>query len=318
MKGEISRRILLGGGAIMLSQGLPVRGADEKPGARKLKVAIFSKHLQFLEGERLAKTAADIGFDGIDITVREGGHVEPQRVRQDLPALARIIREHGLEVPMITTDIVDTETPFTEDILQTMAELGIRNYRWGGYRYTAGQPYAAQLEQMKPRIAKLAALNGRYHACAMYHTHSGKGVVGASIWDLYVLLKDYDPNTVGVNYDVGHAVIEGGVGGWINSFHISEPHLRGIAVKDFEWAKDNSGAWRPQWKPLGEGMVSLPQFFSMVSESRFAGPVQLHFEYPLGGATGGKKTPGIPQEEILGAMRRDLGKLRGYLLKANL
>jgi len=303
---------------MMFSRAMPVRAADDKPAQHKLKVAIFSKHLQFLAGEELAKAAADIGFDGIDITVRRGGHVDPARVGQDLPPLVGIIRQHGLEAPMITADIVDTQTPFTEDILKTMAALGIRNYRWGGFRYVAGQPYAAQIEQMKPRIAKLAALNSRYQACAMYHTHSGTGVVGASIWDLYVLLKDFDPTAVGVNYDVGHAVIEGGLGGWINSFRITGPHLRGIAVKDFVWAKDASGNWRAEWKPLGEGMVHFPQFFSMVADSGFSGPLQLHFEYPLGGATDGRATLGISREEAFGAMKRDLGRLRGYLAQAHL
>ena len=302
----------------MLNPALPARAADEKP-AHKLKVAIFSKHLQFLAGEEMAQAAAGIGFDGVDITVRKGGHVEPERVRQDLPPLVGIIRKHGLEVPMITVDIVDTQTPFAEDILKTMASLGIRNYRWGGLRYEEGQPYAAQLDQMKPRIAKLAALNSRYQACAMYHTHSGTGVVGASIWDLYVLLKDFDPNAVGVNYDAGHATIEGGLGGWINSFRISEPHLRGIAVKDFIWAKDAGGNWQAQFQPLGEGMVHFPQFFTMVADSGFSGPLQLHFEYPLGGATDGRATLGnITQEEVFGAMKRDLGKLRGYLAQAHL
>ena len=320
MEPKVSRRALLAGGAVMLSQALPARAADEKPAQHKLKVAIFSKHLQFLAaGEELAKAAADIGFDGIDITVRRGGHVKPDRVVQDLPPLVGIIRQHGLEVPMITADIVDTQTPGAEDILKTMAALGIHKYRWGGYRYVAGQPYAAQLEQMKPRIAKLAALNARYQACAMYHTHSGTGVVGASIWDLYVLLKDFDPNAVGVNYDAGHATIEGGLGGWINSFRITEPHLRGIAVKDFIWAKDAGGNWQAQFQPLGEGMVHFPQFFAMVVDSGFLGPLQLHFEYPLGGATDGRATLGnITKEEVFGAMKRDLATLRGYLGKANL
>jgi sugar phosphate isomerase/epimerase len=312
MHREISRRAILAGGTALLS------AARAEQTQRKLKVAIFSKHLQFLAGEELAKAAAEIGFDGIDITVRRGGHVDPGRVAQDLPPLVGIIRQHGLEVPMITADIVDTQTPFTEDILTTMASLGIRNYRWGGFRYVAGQPYAAQLEQMKPRIAKLATLNSRYQACAMYHTHSGTGVVGASIWDLYVLLKDFDPNAVGVNYDVGHAVIEGSLGGWINSFRITGPHLRGIAVKDFVWAKDAGGNWRPDWRPLGEGMVHLPQFFAMVADSSFSGPLQLHFEYPLGGANDGRATLSISREEAFGAMKRDLGKLRGYLAQAHL
>src|SRR5213075_1387893 len=81
---SFSRRALLAGGAALLSS---VRAAEDKPAASKLKVAIFSKHLQFLKGDALAAGAAEIGFDGIDITVRKGGHVAPERVAQDLPPL---------------------------------------------------------------------------------------------------------------------------------------------------------------------------------------------------------------------------------------
>jgi L-ribulose-5-phosphate 3-epimerase len=51
-----------------------------RPDNRRMKIAIFSKHLEFLEGDELAKGAKEIGFDGIDLAVRKGGHVEPERV----------------------------------------------------------------------------------------------------------------------------------------------------------------------------------------------------------------------------------------------
>lgn len=277
--------------------------ADEKPTqASKLKVSIFSKHLQFLQGDALAKAAAGIGFDGIDLAVRKGGHIEPARVRQDLPPLVASIRGHGLEVPMLTTDIVDADTPFAEDILKTMSELGIHHYRWGGFKYDPSRPIPRQIEDLKPRVARLAALNARYSATAMYHTHSGINLVGAPIWDLYVLLKDFDPNAVAVNYDIGHATVEGGFGGWIDSFYVTGPYLRGVAVKDFLWAKDAKGNWRPQWTPIGEGMVNFPQFAKMLTASHFNGPLQMHFEYPLNGP-----------EAHYTAMKRDLAKLREYL-----
>lgn len=301
---RFSRRALLAGAGALLSSA----GAAAAPAApNKLKVAIFSKHLQFVKGDELAQTAAEIGYDGIDITVRKGGHIEPERVRQELPGLVAIIHKHGLDVPMITTDIVDTTTPYTEDILRTMADLGIHNYRWGGLKYTDNTPIVAQLEAMKPAVEKLAALNAKYNAGAMYHTHSGVNLVGASFWDLYVLLKGVDPNTAGVNFDIGHAVVEGGLGGWINNFRVTADHLRGIAVKDFVWAKNAGGSWQPKWTPLGEGMVKLPQFFTMVAASGFNGPLQLHFEYALG-------TPA----DTRAFMKRDLATLRGYLAHANL
>jgi sugar phosphate isomerase/epimerase len=309
----LSRRAVLAAGGALLSRRL----AHATPAApSKLKIAIFSKHLQFLEGDALAAAAASIGFDGIDITVRKGGHVAPERVRQDLPPLAAVIRKHGLEVPMITADIVDAQTPHAEGILRTMSELGIRRYRWGGFTYNDREPYPVQLDRMKTRVAKLAALNSRYNACAMYHTHSGRDV-GAPIWDLYILLKDFDPNAVGINYDVGHATIEGGLGGWIDSFRICGAHLRGIAAKDFMWTKA-SGGWRTEWVPIGEGMVKFPEFFGMVAHSGFDGPLQLHFEYSLGGAGGGKREITIPKEEVCAAMKRDLERLRGYVSQAGL
>jgi sugar phosphate isomerase/epimerase len=301
---EITRRGLWVAGLAPL-----VAAASQSGEAKaRLKVSVFSKHLQFLAGDALAAAAARLGFDGIDLTLRKGGHVEPERVRQDLPGLVSTIRKHGLEVPMVTTDIVDAETPHAEEILRATAELGIRSYRWAGFQYDGKQPYPAQLESMKRRIAGLAALNARYQACAMYHTHSGRNLVGASFWDLYILLKDFDPRVVGVNFDTGHAVIEGGLGGWINSYRILSSRVRGIAVKDFVWGQDAKGEWQPQWKPLGQGMVKFAEFFAMVKEGGFEGPVQVHFEYPLG------KAP----EDTYQAMTHDLRELRGYLGKAGL
>jgi sugar phosphate isomerase/epimerase len=315
----VSRRSLLYAGAALVSGSLtPAAEAQNSPQPGKLKVAIFSKHLLFVRGEQLAQTASDLGFDGIDLAVRRGGHVEPDRVKQELPGLVATIRKHGLEVPMLTTDIADTETPYAEDILRSMSELGIRHYRWGGFKYNRDTPLAKQLADLRPRVEKLAKLNARYRVGAMYHTHSGIGLVGAPIWDLHELLNGLDPAAVGVNYDVGHATVEGGFGGWIDSFRITGSYLRGIAVKDFLWGKNKRGEWRPEWKPLSEGMVRFSEFFRMVAASGFSGPLQLHFEYPLGGSEEGKSELSGSKDEVFSAMKKDLAQLRSYLKAANL
>lgn len=306
----------MAGAALAIPGASAAYGNPAEPAG--LKVAIFSKHLRFLQGEELAKGATEMGFDGIDLAVRKGGHVEPAVVSKELPKLVAVIRANGLQVPMITTDIVDDTSPDAEAILRTASELGIRHYRWGGLKYDNQSPIPDQLNAMRPGVARLAALNKRYGVCAMYHTHSGIGVVGAPIWDLHILLRDFDPNAVAVNYDVGHATVEGGFGGWIDSFRVTGPYLKGIAVKDFLWQKDDSGNWKPAWQPLGQGMVHFHQFFAMVKESRFSGPLQLHFEYPLGGADGGKTQLSVPREQVFATMKRDLRQLRGYLDAAGL
>ena len=314
-----SRRAVLQTGAAALLGSTLLQAAPENPTPEpgKLKVAIFSKHLLFLQGAPLAQAAADMGFDGIDLAVRKGGHVEPARVKEDLPGLVAVIRQHGLEVPMLTTDIADASTPFAEEIMRCMAELNIHHYRWGGFKYNNDSSISAQLDALKPRVAKLADLNARYKVGAMYHTHSGFDLVGAPIWDLHELLTGLDPAAVGVNYDIGHATVEGGFGGWIDSLRVTGPYLRGIAVKDFLWEKDKKNQWRPAWKPLGEGMVNFAKFFQMVKAAHFSGPLQLHFEYPLQGADEGVKTVSNPKE-VFSAMTRDLKQLRSYLSQAGL
>lgn len=311
MKLAITRRTAL-------TAGLAGAGFAAVPAKRNLKIAVFSKHLQFLNGPDLARAVSEMGFDGIDITVRRGGHVDPSRAAEDLPPLVSIIRKQGLDVPMVTTDIVDTASPNVRNVLGTLSRLGIRYYRWGGFRYRDDQPFASQLDHLHRRSAHLATLNTDYGVCAIYHTHSGAGLVGAPVWDIFLVLKDLDPNAVSINYDIGHATVEGGLGGWIDSFRLASSYIRGVAIKDFIWKVDKRGDWAPAWLPLGQGMVHFPEFFSLLANTPFNGPVQLHFEYPLGGAENGERQLTITRDQLFSAMRRDLRRLRAYLRDAGL
>ena len=56
-----------------------------------LKIYLFSKHLQFLDYE-------EMGFDGIDLTVRPKGHVLPLNVEKDLPKATNAANKVGLNL----------------------------------------------------------------------------------------------------------------------------------------------------------------------------------------------------------------------------
>ena len=166
------RDFILAAGQAAAFAGLRKTARAARQGSPEpLKVIIFSKHLQFLGWDEMARTAAGIGFDGIDLTVRNGGHVLPERVEEDLPKAAEVIRKAGLMLPMVTTGIVDSESPYAEAILRTLGRLDIRRYRWGGLRYVDSAPIPEQLEGLKVKVARLRELNRKYGVCAMYHTH---------------------------------------------------------------------------------------------------------------------------------------------------
>ena len=274
------------------------------------KLAVFTKHLQFLEGEALADALLEIGADAADLSLRKGGHVEPARVAADLPRLMRAFEKRGISLPIATTDIVDASSPYADAVLGTLASLGVRYYRWGGFKFDPLVSVIDQIEALKPRVKKLAELNEKYGMCAVYHTHSGLHQIGAAIWDLHLLLKDFDPKYVAVNYDIGHATVEGGFGGWVESLNVTGRYLRGVALKDVFWNKGPKG-WRAEWCPVGEGMVRFDQFFATLKRVGFEGPMQVHYEYPLGGAENGSRQITIPKEQVIAAMKRDIDKLRG-------
>jgi len=326
-----------GAGAMASLSSIGLTGAERSPSARRLPIVYFSKHLQWLDWEPMAATAAELGFDGIDLTVRPGGHVLPERVQTDLPKVAKVIRNAGLDIPMITTGIVDADSPHAEDIIRAASDCGIARYRWGWFSWSDNQKVPdlsnfhasverpsgllinvpARLAELKKRVGTLAELNERFKVCAMYHNHSGS-MVGASVWDLWELIKGFGPQWVSSNFDIGHATVEGGLGGWVNSTRLMAPFMKGVAIKDFKWGKNAKGEWEPMWCPLGEGMVNFPAFFAMLKEAGFSGPVQLHTEYPLGGVENGAKTLTIDRAQVLATIRKDLTALKGWMRQAQL
>lgn len=257
-------------------------------------LCIFSKHMARYGWDALGAEARRLGFEGVDLTVRPGGHVLPGRAAEDLPRAVEAIRRHGLEVPMITTDLKDASDPAARPTFAAMQKLGIRLYKPGYWRYERGVPLERTIAECRRRLEGLLALGRDYGVTAGLHNHSG-AYFGCSVWDYREILAGVDPKDGGFYFDPGHAVIEGGLHDWRVSLEVALPRMKMSAIKDFEWEKRN-GRWQVAWRPLGEGMVAWPEVFRAYAQAGFAGPLSLHLEYPGG--------------EELDAIARDLAFLR--------
>ena len=309
---------------------------------KKLKFGPHSRQLAFLSGVDLAKAAAKIGCDTIGLDVRNNGHVMPERVAEDLPQLVKLIRQEGVDVEIIITSISGPESPYAETVLRTASELGIHVYRAGGFRYNesiyvpiwkpgeskvslpAGAvPLLQQLDSFKPRVAKLAALNAAYNMTAAYHASSQQrtpGSVGSSVWDLFYVLKDFDPALVGINYDTGHMTCESSGGAWANNLRLLGPYFRSIALQDFIWARNDIGQWEVQWIPMGQGMVRFPQFAAVLGALNFSGPIYFEAQYPSIAEAGraAKTLTTISREQVYVALKRDIEYIRGVFKEADI
>lgn len=283
--------------------------AESAPG--RTPVLVFTKHLQFLSDyAEMSAFAAEVGFDGLDLTVRDGGHVDPKRVEADLPRAFEAARAAGLPVPMITTRVADAANETDRAVVRTAAALGIPFYRIGGFHYDPRRPVAEQVEEMRSRFLGLAELNAELGPRAVYQNHSGTRDFGAPLWDLWHAMREIDPARVGVNFDVGHATLEGGLS-WETDYRLLADRIGVVTVKDFLWRREEKpgGRWRPEWTPLGEGMIRLDAFLPMLKRDGFAGPITLHFEHEFD-----EKDP----DAVRAVMKRDLGILREALSAAGM
>ncbi len=292
--------------------GAPAHAA-ERPG--KKSINIFSKNLHWLDYEGMAGIAAELGFDGIDLTVRPEGHVVPERVTEDLPKAVEAVKKAGLKVNMIVTAITGADDPFTEPILKTASSLGIGYYRMGWINYDEKKSMSENLDFFKSQMTKLAVLNRKYQVCGDYQNHSGLSF-GSPVWDLWTVIKVLDPQWTGSQFDVMHAQVEGG-NTWQLGLKLIKSHIHTIDIKDFIWSKTEQG-WKPQVVPLGEGMIDYKKYLQLLKVYGLDGPFSMHFEYPLGGAENGAKQITVSKEEIMKAMKRDLTNFRSMLSEAGI
>jgi len=258
------------------------------------KICAFIKFIQQMPYKQLAETIAELGFDGIEATVRDGGHVLPERVEEDLPKLVDALKTCGLEITVMASSVNSLDQPHTKKVLRTASALGVKRYRLAYYRYDLKRPILKQLDELKPVLRDLVGFHKKLGLQGLYQNHAGATSVGAPIWDLRYLMKDLSPAEIAIAFDIRHATVEGGQA-WPLNFRLAKPHLGAIYVKDFTWKNGR----RPTNVPLGTGQVD-PKFFTMARQENFSGPLSLHVEY----------LPKAGLAANVAALKTDLAKLR--------
>jgi sugar phosphate isomerase/epimerase len=263
------------------------------------KLCFFTKPLPEMDWRRLSRSVKELGFDGLDLTVRKGGHVSPESAAGDLPRAVTAARDAGLDVPMITTALTSADDPTARPILSTAGKLGIPYFKVGYYLYDH-KDVRGEVDRAGRDFRRLVELAGDCGVQAGFHNHSE--YIGAAVWDAARFVEPLDPKRAGYYFDARHAVAEGGAGAWKTAVHLVKSRLKMIAVKDFSWVKTARG-WEDANCPLGEGMVDWKYVLGELCPG-FHGPVSLHMEYEVPGAT-----PAEREKNLLAATARDLAVL---------
>ena len=281
----------------------PISSFYLKRSVEPLSVHLFSKHLQFLDIKEAGQIAAELGFAGLDLTVRTQGHVLPENVESDLPAAIRAIKKSGSSCEMITTAVADVADPLDLVTIKTAAAAGVKYYRSNWFKFMEDRSLEDSLDYYQEKVRQLSDLNEMHNIIGCYQNHSGTDI-GASIWEVKMILETANPEFFGAQYDIRHAVAEGGKS-WPNGLKLLKDRIKTIVLKDFKWGKVNS-KWQIINVPVGEGMVDFKRYFKLLKSYGLNPPVSLHLEYPLGGAEKGRNEINVAKKYVFDAMKKDL------------
>lgn len=310
---SISRRAFTKKSALALGAipfaTLPSNFIELNETVEKLNINIFSKHLQFLDFKELGARTVEMGFNGVDLTVRPKGHVLPENVFTILPKAIEDIKLSGAKCIMMTTAVNNVNNPIDINVLKAASECGIKYYRTNWFKYSKNKSMIDSLNDYQTIIKDISIFNKKHGLIGCYQNHAGTSV-GASIWEIKKIIELANLDSFGVQYDIRHAVVEGGLS-WSNGLKLIKDNINSIVLKDFKWGQVN-GIWKPINVPIGEGMVDFISYFKLLKKYKINVPVSLHCEYDLGGAERGSTSPTISKKDIYKAISKDLKTLQQF------
>ncbi len=299
-------------GAVMPLTGF--RGMPVFREQKKYPVSFFTKPLDGFELDFMAETLAMGGIDSFDLAVRPGGRVEPANVEEGLPEVVSAGKKYGLSCDMMVTSIREANRE-TENVLKTASSCGVKHYRLGYFNYDFKAGIPESLKKIREDLKPLAALNRQYNIQAGYQNHSGTRV-GAPVWDVWEMVRDFPVEQISSQYDTRHAVTEGAAS-WVLGMRLLGGHIGSLAVKDFTWKVENGKALVVS-VPLGEGIVDFDAFFALVRELGLNVPLSLHIEHPF--LEKDQETLSLleKQKMIVRKLKKDVDFIRQHLIKYQL
>lgn len=271
-----------------------------------MQFVLFTDNLSSLSITEVCKEAKQAGFDGLDLTLRPGGHVPPENAEMGLAEAKRIADEVGVSIPMVTTAVTDVDNPHAEQIFASAAHYGARRLKLGYWHYEPFGTIRKQLGAARGRLERLAKLGEKYHVLPCVHCHSGRVLANGGPM-LYLILKDFEPGKVGAYVDPMHMTAEGGIAGWEMGLDLLAPWIALVGVKNFRWkesGRDPKGQakFSAEYVPLQDGQAPLPEFMGYLKALKYDGVVSLHSEYK-----------GIGVRELLDQSAKDLVYFKSIL-----
>ncbi|MFW5798041.1 MAG: sugar phosphate isomerase/epimerase family protein [Planctomycetota bacterium] len=234
-------------------------------------ISVFTKALKE-PVDRWAPRLRDLGLDGVELPVRPGYQVEPERVLEDLPRVAEQLAEYGLAIH----SVAGPEEP------DTIAACG-----------AVGVPILRTMAPVPPEMTYLEAewqIIKRYRSLVPYLEEHGVCLGVQNHWNRFVsgavatrrLVESFDPRHVGIVLDPAHCSLGGEIPDL--AFDVSASHLVRVNLKNFRWTEATSpeapySMWAVSCVAGRRGLTEWPRVIEQVKQHNFTGQVCICAEW---------------------------------------
>lgn len=237
-----------------------------------IRLSVFTKAWRTVPIPALARFVRELGFDGVELPVRPGFQVPPERAVSELPLAAKQFAEEGLTIFSIAAPVEEATIAACAaagvPILRTMASI------------EEGENYLEAEARLRRTYDGFLPLLERYGVTLGIQNHCDRFVANAV--GLMRLIGSYDPRYIAAVWDAGHEAVNGGLPEY--ALDVVWSHLCMVNLKNAFWLRTNGpetpqAEWRHYWTLGRHGLSPWPKIIAELKRRSYRGVLCLTAEY---------------------------------------
>ncbi|MAE67333.1 MAG: xylose isomerase [Phycisphaeraceae bacterium] len=236
-----------------------------------MNVAVFTKPWKMPLAE-LGPFVRDLGLDAIELPVRPGYPVEPDRICEGLPGAARVLAESGVSIVSVASEV-------DEAVIAACGDAGVPIIRIC-VGIPAEQDYLTAVADVQRRWDAFVPQLDRHGVKIGVQNHCDRCITHAM--HLHHAVGKYDPKHVGAVWDAAHNALQGEDPEL--ALDVVASHLCMVNLKNAFWRRTSGPeaehvTWASYWTTGAQGLADWPRVIGALHRRGIDVPICLSAEY---------------------------------------
>jgi len=233
-----------------------------------MRYSVFSGVLPEYSAPEVVEALARHGYDGVEWRVNGEYHFPAATIDKAAARIRALCADSGLAVSSLTSYVPVDDLDGIRRLAAAAAAVDCPRVRAFAGHYDPDRPYLDQRDALRAKLDRIAkALDGS-GVKALIEIHFGTIMAGPALaWEV---LRDLDPDRIGVILDPANLVIDGGcdmrlaldmLGRFVDFVH----------VKNTRWERLDDGRWQWRFDDLREGQTDWVETMAALRRAGYDG-----------------------------------------------